>query len=192
MSTAKLTKNLITQQRFAKIAGLGEVVFHADDLANLWRIQNKNTLHTTLTRYVQAGLLNRIYRGFYSIIPLDKINPFLIGVKALHGYAYVTTETILARAGAILQDIGKITLAGGNSRQFSIGEWNFRSRKLKDKFLFNPEGISSEQGILTASPERAAADMLYFNPNFYFDNRKVLDWKKVKELQKKIGYTKEN
>jgi len=37
MSTEK--KNIV-QQRFALLARLGEVLFHTQDLANLWEIKN--------------------------------------------------------------------------------------------------------------------------------------------------------
>lgn len=65
------------QWRFAQVAKLGEIVFRADDLANLWQITNKNTLHTTLSRYVKKGLLFRIWKGLYSVRPVADIDPFL-------------------------------------------------------------------------------------------------------------------
>jgi hypothetical protein len=37
-----------------------------------------------------------------------------------------------------------------------------------------------------ALPERAVADLLYYNPKAYFDA--PLNWKKIQRIQKKIGY----
>lgn len=174
--------------RFADLARMGETVFHARDLANLWRIGNNNTLYTTLKRYVRRGLLFRIYKGLYSLKPAGEIDPLLLGAKALHRYGYVSTETILAEAGLIQQKIGWITFASSQSKKFSIGENNFWSRKLTDKFLFHPAGIVKKDGIFVATPERAVADLLYFNPRAFFDAAHLVDWKKVKKIQKEIGY----
>jgi len=190
MSTVKNNKKIINQLRFAKIANTGENIFHGNDLANLWGIIDKNLLYTTLKRYTQKELLYRICRGLYSIKPLEKLDPLVLGIKSLHDFSYISAEIILARAGIIFQDIKAITLISSLSKNFTIGEWQFRSRKLKDIFLFNPAGVIKKDGILIATPERAIADMLYFNPKFHFDNEKIINWKKVKAIQKEIGYIK--
>jgi predicted transcriptional regulator of viral defense system len=187
MSTGQtnITSN-IAQSRFAKLARLGEQVFHTNDLASLWGISNKNTLYTTLKRYTKAGLIFRIYKGLYSIGPVDKIDPYLLGIKALHKFAYISTETALFNAGIILQDIKYITIISSKSKKFFIGDINYRSRQLNDKFLFQDYGINTKCGVNIATVERAVADILYFNPNFYFDNPKQIDWKEVKKIQKEV------
>jgi predicted transcriptional regulator of viral defense system len=187
MSTEKtnITPN-ITQSRFAKLAQLGEQVFHTNDLANLWGIKNKNTLYTTLKRYTKAGLIFRVYKGLYSIKPAGKIDPYLLGVKALHKFAYISTETVLSKAGIILQDIQYITIISSESKKFSIGGVNYRSRQLNDKFLFQTNGINIKDGINVADVERAVADILYFHPNFYLDNPNQVDWDRVRKIQKEI------
>lgn len=180
--------NVDASERFAEIARMREQVFHARDLANLWRIKNNNTLYTTLKRYVRRGLLFRIYKGLYSLKSAGEIDPRLLGTKALHQYAYVSTETILAEAGLIQQKIGWITFASSQSKKFSIEGNNYWSRKLADRFLFHPAGIVKKGGVFLAAPERAVADLLYFNPRAYFDAAHLIDWKKVKKIQKEIGY----
>jgi predicted transcriptional regulator of viral defense system len=176
------------QKRFALLAQTGEQVFHARDLANLWQIKENNTLYTTLKRYVRRGLLCRIYKGLYSLVSVEQIDPMLLGIKALHEYAYVSTETVLIEAGIIQQSIDWITLVSSKSKKFSIGKNNYWSRKLSDKFLFNPAGITKKDSIFVASLERAVADMLYFNPRAYLDGARLINWQKVKKLQKDIGY----
>ena len=176
----------ITQDRFAKLARLGEQVFHTSDLANLWNISNKNTLYTTLKRYTKAGLIYRVYKGLYSIRPIDKLDPYLLGVKALHKFAYISTETVLASEGVVLQDIQYITLISSESKKFSIDDVNYRSRQLDDKFLFNKIGVNIKDRVNVATIERAVADILYFNPSFYFDNPKQIDWKEVRRIQKEV------
>lgn len=178
----------ITNNRFAKLARMGEVVFHVSDLANLWQIKNKNTLHTTLKRYAQKGLLFRIYRGFYSLKKIEEIDPVLLGIKALNKFAYLSTESILIKAGVIFQASDKITLISSDSKKFSIGNNFYISRKLNDKYLFNPVGLILKNGFYQASVERAAADLLYFNPRHFFDSAQMINWEKVKIIQIEIGY----
>jgi len=175
--------------RFAEIARLGEIVFHTNDLANLWRITKKNTLYTAIKRYVQNGLLFPIHKGFYAIKPIEEIDPVLLGIKALHGCAYASCETVLAEDGIIQQIPQAITLVGAHTRRFAIGPHRYYTRKLATAFLHNPAGIVvAENGVRKAGRERAIADMLYFNPRSYFDAAHLIDWDRVSLLQRDIGY----
>jgi len=178
-----------TQRRFVEIARLGEVVFHVSDLANLWNINNSNTLYTTLKRYKQAGLIHRIQNGMYSLIPIDDLDPLLLGIKAMHKYAYISTKTVLFREGIINQKPRSVTIISSVSKKFIINSNTYISRQLNDRYLFNPEGIRKSNKILTASVERAAADLLYFNAKTYFDAANLINWERVSEIQKALGYT---
>lgn len=188
MNTGKKNDKTNKYDKLAKIAKFGEVIFHTSDLANLWQIKNPNTLYKAIERYVKNGFLFRIYKGFYSIRPIEKLDPFLIGAKALHQFCYISTETVLIKEGIIQQDINQITLVSSLSLRFKIGDNNYYSRKLRKEFLYNPAGITEKDGIKIASGERAAADLLYFNSKAHFDAMKLIDWKKVREMQKEIGY----
>jgi predicted transcriptional regulator of viral defense system len=185
MSTSYQTSS---QQRFQRIAQLNEKVFHIDDLARIWQISSTNTLRVTIHRYIKKGWLFRIYRGFYSIVPFKKLDPLFLGVKALHQFAYVSTESILFEAGIIMQIPSRITLVSSESRQFTIGNYEYQSRKLQDRFLFNSLGINDSNEFKKAGIERAIADLIYYNSKYYFDNFSIIDWKKVNELQENIGY----
>ena len=187
-----MIKNVKNQNlnRFAQLAKLGEVVFHIDDLANLWHITNKNTLYTALKRYTGQGLLFRIHKGFYAIKPPVEVDPLLLGIKALHGYAYISTETILAEEGIVQQEVPAITLISSKTKRFSIAGHHYYSRKLADKFLYQPNGIITVlNGVRKATRERALADLLHFNPHVYIDATHFIDWKKVRMLQKELGYS---
>ncbi len=177
-----------SSDRIAILARQNYPIFHTKDLARLWNIKNTNTLYTTLKRYTGRGLLFRIYKGLYSLLPIEKLDPLLLGVKALHSYAYVSTETVLAKEGIINQIIYNYTLISSHSRHFQIGPHEFKSRKLKDEYLYNSAGIFEEDGVLKATLERAVADLLYFNPKAYFDGMKMVDFDKVRHLQEEIGY----
>ncbi len=175
-------------QRFAKLATMHETIFHAHDLANLWQIEDKNTLYTTLKRYNKEGLIFRIHKGLYALQPVLKLDPYLLGIKILHQYSYISTETILEKEGIVQQSSPYITLVSSKSKKFSAGANQYCSRQLSDKYLFQTCGIHDVNGIKMATSERAIADLLYFNPGAFLDSGHFVNWKKVIKLQKEIGY----
>ena len=162
--------------------------FHASDLALLWEINNKATLNMTLKRFVDRGILKRIHKGFYATTEIDNLDPLDLGFSYLNTFSYVSLETVLAQKGVIFQDIKYITFVSSKSKTFEINGVFYKSRQLKDKFLNNTSGISKVGNHFEASLERAVADILYYNPLYYFDNPKAIEFEKVKNLQKEIGY----
>ena len=163
-------------------------IYHSNDLAILWNISNKNTLYTTIKRYVQKGVLIPIYKGLYSTVPVSELDPLELGRAVIHRYTYLTTESVLAQAGIISQATYAHTFVSSLSKKITVGDFSFRFRKLKDEFLFNPTGITNKDGNFVATTERAVADMLYYNPKYHFDFSESIDFKKVKRIQKEIGY----
>ncbi len=176
-------------EKIKKLLQDSRKLYHTQDLAILWDIGNSNTLYTTIKRYIKRGLLNKIYKGFYSSVSLNEIDPILLGLTGLHCYGYLSTESVLVKEGLIFQDVRYITLVSETSRRFEIAGHKFLVRQMKDSYLYNETGITmNDKGIKVASIERAVADMLYFNPSYHFDAKNIIDWKKVKEIQSKIGY----
>lgn len=171
-----------------KLLKLDEKLFHTQDLAIIWEIENKNTLYTTIKRYLQKGILIPIHKGFYATVPLEKINPVRLGIGYLHTFAYLSCESVLIKSGVIFQKENYITFVSSVSKKFTIGNFSFLVRKMKEEFLYNDAGIIKKEGIWEASLERAVADILYFNPYYHFDNPKKINWRKVKEIKKVIGY----
>ena len=163
-------------------------LFHTKDLSLLWDINNPATLRRTISRYVKRGTLIPIYRGFYSVMPLEKIDVFDLGASAFHSFCYISTETVLAKEGIIFKYVYAHTFCSSMTKTIQIGENIYKSRSLKDEYLYNPAGIIDQPYYKIASAERAIADMLYFNPKYYFDAHETIDWKKVKEIQKEVGY----
>ncbi|MBI2552787.1 hypothetical protein HYW17_05835 [Candidatus Uhrbacteria bacterium] len=175
-------------ERFSRLAALREQVFHVNDLANLWDIRKASTLHMTLSRYVAQGLLFRIQKGLYSIKKPADLHPYLIGLKALHGSAYISCETVLFEAGVISQPPRSVSIVSGVSRRFALAGYDYRSRKLADEFLFNDAGVHTRDGIRMADLPRAVADTLYFNPKKHFDVPSAVDWDAVRDIVRAIGY----
>jgi predicted transcriptional regulator of viral defense system len=159
-------------------------LFHTSDLALLWQIKIPNTLYTAIKRYVQRGILKRIHKGFYSTVEIEKLDPAELGIGYLHNFAYLSAESILQENGVIFQKSDYITLISNVSKKFTVDSSSFLVRKMKDEFLYQSIGLTERDGLKVATLERAVADMLYFNPHFHFDNRKIINWKRVKKIQK--------
>lgn len=176
----------INRQYTAVLLKQKEKIFHTRDLAVLWGISNNNTLYTTIKRYCKNGVLYGIFKGLYSVIPPQEIDPIVLGLKAIHGFAYVSMETVLQQYGIINQVIPVISFVGEKSKTFEVLSHQYKSRQMKEEYLYNPAGIEEKGNVKMATPIRAIADMLYFNSQAAFD--KAVDWMAVKKMQKSIGY----
>lgn len=179
-------KNNIVARRFLLLQQKKELLFHIRDLAALWGISNLNTLRVLLKRYTDAGIFYRIYRGFYSTLPLSELDPVLLGAKALHGPCYLSAESVLFETAYLSQVPQVYTFVGEKNRRFSIGSFHYKCRQLHSQYLYNREGIEEKEGVLVASPERAICDLLYFNSKAHLDKKP--SWGIIKALQKKLGY----
>jgi len=162
-------------------------IFHTTDLALLWKIDNKNTLLTTIKRYVRKKILYIVHKGFYITKTIEEIDPIELGLGYLHRYAYISTESVLSEAGIINQEINKITFVSNVSKKFELSGREYVARKMADKYLYNDVGVEKVVNINKASVERAVVDLLYFNPKAFIDNKQLVDWDKVKEIKKEIG-----
>lgn len=162
-------------------------LYTTHDLALLWKSQNRQNLRNTIHRYIKKGWLFPIRRGLYSKIPLPKLDPFLLGTAYVSGFCYVSTETVLAQSGVIFQQPAAITLVGLRTLDFIVADRRYLCRKLASQYRQNKSGItqhSDEYSI--ATPERAAADMLYYQPNYYFDKYDAIDGKRLKFIQNEV------
>jgi hypothetical protein len=150
--------------RINELIKVDRKIFHSNDLALLWNITNKNTLYTTIKRYLQKGVLIPIHKGLYSTVPLSQLDPLDLGKAIIHRYTYLSTESVLVQAGVIAQATYAYTFVSNQPKKVSIGTLWFLFRQLKEVYLNNPIGILNQNGVFSATTERAAADMLYFNP----------------------------
>lgn len=173
--------------RMQKLIETGQKVFRSGDLARIWGITSRQNLHTTLSRYTQNNSpLYSIQKGLYSVIDPEKIEKnYLISIS-LPFYNYVSTESVLAQAGIITQEIPYLTLVGQRSLTGEILNNHYKVRQLKNDYLFNDLGIQLTENYLRASVERAVADLLYFNPLYYLDNKGAVNWEQVDNLLAEI------
>jgi len=173
--------------RIAILLKQNRQMFHTADLGLLWEIENKNSLLTFIKRYVKKKILFRVHKGFYTVKPIEEINPIELGLGYLHRYAYLSTEYVLAESGVISQQIDKITFVSNISKRFTLAKHEYVVRKMSDKFLYSDVGLEKIRDINRATVERAVVDLLYFNPKAYFDNRALINWDRVYQIQKEIG-----
>jgi len=145
-------------------------LFHTQDLALLWSIENRNTLYTTIKRYVEKGVLIPVVKGLYSVKPIDQIDTYVLGSVLIHKYCYVSCETVLADTGVINQDIIPITFVSSISLKVKVGSVEYLYRQVKPEILFDSHGVEKKNGYFMATKDRAIRDMLYFNPKYYLDN----------------------
>ena len=174
--------------RISELVQLDRKLFHTNDLAVLWGINNRHNLYMAITRYINKGVLFSVYKGLYSTVPVSSLNPIELGAAIIHQYTYLTTESVLSQSGIISQRVYDYTFVAARSKRVKVGQWSFRFRKLKDDFLYHPVGVEKQNMVFIASTERAIADMLYFSPKYHFDVSENIDFDKVKSIQKEIGY----
>ncbi|MBD3279570.1 MAG: hypothetical protein GF390_02555 [Candidatus Pacebacteria bacterium] len=177
--------------KYKSLISQSQQLFHASDLALLWGIDNQDTLNMTLKRFVDRGILHRIHKGFYSTVKIDSIDPKDLGFSYLNVYSYISLETVLVKKGVIFQEIPHITFVSSKSTTFTIGNMSYKSRQLKDEFLYNTWGVKQIDGHFEANLERAVADILYYDPQYHFDNQDIIDFDKVELVQKEVGYVEE-
>lgn len=163
-------------------------LWHTQDLAVLWGVTNRNTLYTAIKRYVAKGILFPIHKGLYSTLPTSDLDPVEVGLAIWHRYAYVSCETILARCGLISQAVYPVTLVSSQPGKFAVSQHQFLVRQMTAKYLFQTAGIGPKGYVFEADCDRAVADMLYFDPQYHFDNSSQIDWDRVKQIQQKVGY----
>ena len=171
-----------------ELVNTGKTLFHTKDLGLIWKIDRPATLHMRVMRYCERGILYPIQRGLYSLVPYNKLDPTDVAVALNHGYCYLTTETILEKNGVINRRVNGLTFASGHSKTVFWQENKFIFRQLKDVFLFQTPGIIKQGDIFSANLERAVADIIYFNPKFHFDTPNVVNWDRVSQIQKEVGY----
>jgi len=154
-------------------------VFRLSDIAMLTGETRLASLNKQLNYYVKKGEIGNPRKGIYTK------QPFKIGELAciLYTPSYLSLEWVLASQGLIFQFSSEITLVSYLSRQVNVAGNEIRYRAVKKEILINTHGILRDQDHLNiASPARAFLDMLYLQPDFYFDTIESLDKSLVRQL----------
>ncbi len=156
-----------------------KTVFSSEDLALLWHEPVTNATRVRINYYIQKGALYHIRNGLYA---KDEKYARLELATRIFTPSYVSFETVLAKEGLIFQYYEKITVASYLTREVIVDQQTYSYRKLKNKLLVNPLGVTQVDGTSLATKERAMLDTLYLNANYHFDNLESINWEKVLEI----------
>jgi hypothetical protein len=156
-----------------------KTVFTFKDISLLWGMTDRKSAVAGINYYVSTGDLYRIRRGIYA---KDKDYDKVELASRIYTPAYVSFETVLARAGMIFQYYSQIFVASYLAREIIIDGQTYVYRKIKDTVLTEAAGVLNQDGTAVATKERAFLDTIYINTDYHFDNLGVLDWDKVFEI----------
>ena len=142
-------------------------VFRLIDIAMLVHETRLESLSKKLNYYVRKKQLLNPRKGIYTKPDYNKEEL----ACRLYTPSYISLEWVLQKAGILFQFSTTITVVSYLSRQVEIESQGLRYRKIRGEILTNTMGINRlPSHINRASPERALLDLLYLDPDFYFDN----------------------
>jgi hypothetical protein len=153
-------------------------VYNLKDIALLSGESRFASLNQKLNYYVGTGKLLNPRRGIYA---KTGFTPEELACK-IYRPSYISLEYVLQKAGIVFQFDSRITLTGPLSRTIPYQDSAFSYRKIKGEILIQTTGIEMGDSVSMASPERAFLDMLYLDPDFYFDNPGGLNRELVYDL----------
>lgn len=162
-------------------------VFTTNEVALLWESPDVAFVRKKLHRFVKAGKLYAIRRGVYA--KDREYNKLELATK-IYTPAYVSFETVLAKAGVIFQFYSQIFVASYLSREISINGQAYIYKRIRESILTNRNGIEQKDSYAIASPERAFLDILYLNRDYHFDNLNAINWNKVESILPAYGGNK--
>jgi hypothetical protein len=156
-----------------------KTVFTFKDISLLWGLTDRKSAVAGINYYVSTGDLYRIRRGIYA---KDKDYDKVELASRIYTPAYVSFETVLARAGMIFQYYSQIFVASYLTRELIIDGQTYVYRKIKDTVLTDAAGVLNQDGTAIATKERALLDTIYINTDYHFDNLGALDWDRVFDI----------
>lgn len=156
-----------------------QTVFSTKDAALFWGEEKQTIITARLHKYVKTGKLINVHRGFY--VKDKNYNRFELATR-IYTPSYISFETVLGRAGITFQYYGNIFVASYINREIEVDGQKISFIRMKDYVLSNTVGIEHEDGIATATKERAFLDRVYVSRQYYFDNLGGVDRNKVFEI----------
>jgi hypothetical protein len=137
------------------------------------------SLNKKLNYYVKSGKLQNPRKGIYA---KPNYNPEEMACT-VYTPSYISLEYVLQKAGVVFQYDSRITAIGNMSRTIEIENQIYIFRKIKSSILVETTGIlQKENSVHIAIPERAFLDLIYLNPDSYFDNLNPLNKETVLKL----------
>jgi len=154
-------------------------VFSLQEIAILVDESDFSKLKQRINYYVRTRKIKRLRKGVYAKENY-KIEEFACKIFTP---SYISLSYVLRKEGLIFQYDTSITLVSYLSRKIEVDNHSFIYRKLKNDILYNSSGIVMDNnGVNTATPERAFLDLLYLNKTFYVDSISSLNKNKLFKL----------
>lgn len=123
-----------------------------------------------LDRWVKSGRILQLRRGVYVLAePYAKtrVHPFT-AANALKKASYVSLHSALAHYGMIPEYVPmttSVTTRRPEELDTPLGRFQFRHVSPRLFYGFAETGISRDQQVLLASPQKALVDLLYLTPH---------------------------
>lgn len=155
-----------------------QTVFSASGIAMLLGENRGGVVSKRMSHYVRDGRLLNPRRGFYA---KKGYNPEELACMIFIP-SYLSLEYVLQKAGVVFQFDSRLTAVSYLSRDIEADGREYSYRKMRGEILADVRGIENHGNVNIASVERAFLDMMYLNAEYYFDNLRALDYKKVMEL----------
>lgn len=155
-----------------------QTVFSTAGVALLLGEDRSGVVSKRLNHYVRDGRLLNPRRGFYA---KKGYNPEELACM-IFTPSYLSLEYVLQKAGVVFQYDSRPTAVSYLSRDIEVDGREYSYRKIKGEILANGRGIENCGNVNMATAERAFLDVMYLNAEYYFDNLRGLDYKKVVEL----------
>ena len=156
-----------------------QTVFSTREIALILGETNPDRVKSKISYYVKRGELFALRRGIYSKDPT--FNEFELATK-VYTPSYVSFETILAKHGVVFQYDSQIYAASYVTREIDTNGIKIRYKKIEDKILHNPTGITYGSYFPEAIRERAFLDTIYLYGKRHFDNVEPIDFELCESL----------
>lgn len=156
-----------------------QTVFTVNDIALLWREQNRNNLRVRIKYFADKGDLIRLRRGIYAKSEYDTLE---VATK-IYTPSYVSCETVLRNEGVIFQHYDTIFVISYLSRDIVLDDGTkITYRRIKHEMLLNNIGLERKKQYMIATKERALVDMVYLFGDIHFDNLRGIDWNMCRRI----------
>ncbi len=162
-------------------------VFTFNDLSLILSETDEIRLRSKIKYYVKKGDLFRVRKGIYA---KDRNYDRLDLATKIYTPAYISLETVLARAGIVFQYYKDIFVVSYLSRRIVCDNQGYVYKKLKNEALTNSAGVENAGNYYMATKERAFMDALYFYGDYHFDNLSPLEKEKCFALLPVYGNKK--
>jgi hypothetical protein len=164
-------------------------VFTIVDIKKALNIEEQKSLYNAIHYVVKQEELYTISKGIYSFDSSYSRKEF--GNK-YRTPSYISLYTVLQESGIVFQPYTSIFVITNRSESVDIDGQKYVYRKIKDEILLNPLGIKQENGVSTATVERAICDKIYLDGIEYFDNLRNIDLDLIGRLNSEVyGNNKE-